>query len=78
MKDESEVQLCQAFGKNLTKIRKERGYSQERLAHESTLARSYVWNVEHGHKNISLINICKIADALQVDVVELMRFRDIG
>ena len=76
MKSESDVQLCRLFGQNLAKIRKEKNWSQERLANESGLARSYVGDVERGIRNIALVNICKIADTLEVDVVELMRFRD--
>jgi transcriptional regulator with XRE-family HTH domain len=75
MKAEADVQLCRLFGKNLAKIRKEKGWSQERLANESGLARSYVGDVERGIRNIALINIFKIADTLEVDVVELMGFR---
>lgn len=75
MKDEAEILLCQLFGKNLAKIRKGNGWSQEALANESGLARSYIGDVERGLRNISLVNICKIADTLQIDVVELMGFR---
>ena len=75
MRDESEVELCRQFGRNLAKTRKGKGWSQERLANESGLARSYVGDVERGIRNISLVNIFRIADTLGVDVTELMRFR---
>jgi transcriptional regulator with XRE-family HTH domain len=75
MKTESDLALCRLFGKNLATIRKKKGWSQERLANESGLARSYVGDVERGIRNIALVNICKIADTLEVDVLELMRFR---
>lgn len=76
MKAESDIELCRLFGKNLAKVRKAKGWSQEKLANESGLARSYVGDVERGIRNIALVNICKIADTLEINVVELMTFRD--
>jgi transcriptional regulator with XRE-family HTH domain len=55
---------CSLFGLRLCKIRKSKGWSQERLATESGLARSYVGGVERGQRNIALKNICKLACAL--------------
>lgn len=55
---------CGLFGLRLSEIRKTRGWSQERLASESGLARSYVGGVERGQRNIALKNICKLAGAL--------------
>lgn len=55
------------FGLKLTEIRKTRGWSQERLALESGLARSYLGGVERGQRNIALLNIFKLAEALKVE-----------
>jgi transcriptional regulator with XRE-family HTH domain len=52
------------FGRRLAALRKAQGLSQEALALESGLARSYLGGVERGQRNIALINICKLADAL--------------
>lgn len=54
------------FGLRLVEIRKTRGWSQERLALESGLARSYLGGVERGQRNIALLNIFKLAEALEV------------
>lgn len=54
------------FGKHLAALRRQAGFSQEALALESGLARSYLGGVERGQRNIALINICKLADALSV------------
>lgn len=62
------------FGTRLVKLRKAREWSQEQLALESGLARSYLGGVERGQRNIALINICKLADALEVEPLELLRF----
>ena len=55
------------FGLKLIEIRKTRGWSQERLALESGLARSYLGGVERGQRNIALLNIFKLAEALGVE-----------
>ena len=55
------------FGLKLIEIRKTRGWSQERLALESGLARSYLGGVERGQRNIALLNIFKLAEALEVE-----------
>ena len=54
------------FGLRLAEIRKSKGLSQERLALESGLARSYLGGVERGQRNIALLNIHRLADALGV------------
>lgn len=64
------------FGLRLVVVRKSRGLSQEDLALESGLARSYLSGVERGVRNISLVNICRLAAALKVGPDELMRFQD--
>lgn len=55
-----------AFGTHLAELRKALGWSQERLALESGIARSYLGGVERGKRNIALVNICKLADTLKV------------
>lgn len=55
-------------------LRKERGLSQERLALESGLARSYLGGVERGQRNIALLNIVRLAEALGCPPSELMKF----
>jgi len=62
------------FGKRLAEIRRQKGWSQERLALESGLARSYLGGVERGQRNIAVVNICKLAQALGVKPAELMCF----
>ena len=63
-----------AFGRRLAQLRRERGCSQEQLATDSGLARSYLSGVERGQRNIGLINICRLADTLGVRPAELMDF----
>lgn len=54
------------FGYRLRQIRQNMGLSQEELAHLCNLDRSYVGGVERGERNISLVNIHKIANALNI------------
>ena len=62
------------FGKRLAEVRRGLGWSQEKLALESGLARSYLGGVERGQRNIAVVNICKLAQALGIEPAELMRF----
>ena len=61
------------FGNRVRELRKRKGLSQEGLALESGLDRSYVGGVERGERNISLENIEKLAKALGVTAAALMR-----
>ena len=55
-------------------MRKKRGWSQETLALESGLARSYLGGVERGQRNLSLVNICRLAETLNLPPWALLEF----
>ncbi|MEQ1543658.1 helix-turn-helix transcriptional regulator [Methyloglobulus sp.] len=63
------------FGERLIELRKAKGWSQERLSLESGVARSYLGGVERGQRNIALVNICRLAEALAVSPSELLSFK---
>jgi len=69
-KRDAEIQT--QFGGRLRELRKQKGLSQEALALACGLDRSYIGGVERGERNISLINIHKIALALGVQASELV------
>lgn len=60
-------------GLNIRQARKEKGMSQESLALAADLDRSYVGGVERGERNIAIVNLKKIADALKIQVSELLK-----
>ena len=60
-----------AFGKRIQQLRKERGITQEKLALEIEMDRTYLSSVESGKRNISICNIQKIATGLGVSLSEL-------
>jgi transcriptional regulator with XRE-family HTH domain len=71
MDDEGGLQIQKHFGERVRELRKQKGLSQEALALACELDRTYIGGVERGERNISLINIYKIAVALGVEAREL-------
>lgn len=61
-----ELTPLQIFGLRIVELRKRKGWSQEKLALESELARSYVGGIERGRRNLALLNIYKLAKTLGV------------
>ncbi len=65
-------QVLARLGKRLREARATRGMSQEVLAQLAGLNRNYVNQVECGRRNVSIVNLVKIADALAVDLAVLI------
>lgn len=59
------------IGKKIRDLRKDKGFSQESFADEVGVDRTYMGGIERGERNISAINIIRIARALKVEVGEL-------
>lgn len=68
-------ELRRLLGANVRHYRAEREWSQEQLAFESGLHRTFVAHVERAVRNISLDNIEKLAKALGVEGYELLQPR---
>ena len=62
-----------SFGDKVRELRKEKGLSQEELSFKADLHRTYIGMIERAEKNITLINIAKIAKALGVSINELTK-----
>lgn len=65
--------LLITFGTRVRKFRKEKGWSQEQLAFKAGLHRTYIGMIERAEKNITLLNIEKIANALKIDMNEIFK-----
>lgn len=61
-----------AFGQRVRERRRERGWSIEALADRAGLHWTYVGSVERGERNISLVNILRLAAALETDPADLV------
>jgi transcriptional regulator with XRE-family HTH domain len=61
------------MAKNLRSLRAAQGLSQEALAHESKLHRTYLSSVERSERNVSIDNIARIAKALGVEPWKLLK-----
>tara|TARA_R110002012_G_C11673634_1_gene613374 strand:- start:6625 stop:6843 length:219 start_codon:yes stop_codon:yes gene_type:complete len=67
-----ESEILNKFGERVRQLRKQKDISQEELAHRADLHRTYIGMIERAEKNITLLNIEKIANALEVKVSEIL------
>jgi transcriptional regulator with XRE-family HTH domain len=65
--------LRDILAKNMRRLRAERGLSQEALAHECGINRTYLSAVERAERNVSIDNIARIANGLGVEPWMLLR-----
>jgi transcriptional regulator with XRE-family HTH domain len=56
------------FGNKVRLLRHQQGLSQEQLADLSNLHRTYIGGIERGERNVSLLNLIRIAQALNTTV----------
>ncbi len=66
-KDTKEKEYLRQIGENIRAARKRAGYSQEEFADIAHFSRSYFGEVEGGKRNISILNLIKIMEALKID-----------
>lgn len=66
-----QLEELRLIGLRIRAVRKDRGWSQEGFAHQVGMARSYYSGVERGRRNISAVNLVRIALSLEVEVGEL-------
>jgi transcriptional regulator with XRE-family HTH domain len=69
----TESEILQKFGERVRQLRKQKDISQEELAHRADLHRTYIGMIERAEKNITLLNIEKIANALEVKIPGLFK-----
>ncbi|AWG22589.1 transcriptional regulator [Flavobacterium faecale] len=59
------------FGLKIKELRKQKSYSQEKLAKLASIEKSYISNIENGSRNVSLEVICKLAKAFEIEIDQL-------
>ncbi len=64
-------EIKQRFGARVRELRQAKEISQEQLGFDAGLDRTYINSVEQGNRNVSLVNIVRIAEALDVPTSEL-------
>ncbi|NQY75346.1 MAG: helix-turn-helix transcriptional regulator [Candidatus Margulisbacteria bacterium] len=62
------------FGKRIQLLRKGKGFSQESLAYEIGVHRTYMGFIERGERNLTLLNIEKLSHALDITLSDLFNF----
>ena len=71
---DSKQNILIRFGERVREERLKKGLSQEDLAFRADLHRTDIGMIERAEKNITLINICKICDALEIPLKEIFEF----
>ncbi len=69
--NKNQKRILMTIGDNIRKYRLEKGWSQEDLAFECELHRTYIGAVERGERNITVLNLIKIKDELEVSLENL-------
>lgn len=69
---DKKIELLEKFGEKVREERLKRGFSQEELAAKAGVHRTYIGMIERGEKNITLINIKKVAKALDLAIDKLL------
>ena len=72
MERRQRAEILQRFGAEVKRVRQRLGLSQEKLAFLSGLDRTYVGGVERGERNLGLVNVVRIAEALRVQPAALV------
>lgn len=62
-----------AFGVRVRELRRQHDFSQEALAERADLHRNYIGGIERGERNVSLVNIAKLAEAFGLSLAELFQ-----
>ena len=73
MKRTHKGKLRDVLARNMRRLRAARGLSQEALAHECGINRTYLSSVERSERNVSIDNIARIAEGLKTDAWRLLQ-----
>lgn len=67
------MNIAKRLGARIQELRLEKGLSQEALAFEAGLHRTYISHVERGSRNITVIGLCKVAKGLKVSPSDILK-----
>lgn len=67
------MQELKKIGKNVANLRKQRGLSQEDVAGLAEMDRSFLSEIENGHKNFSILVLFRLAEALGVTPEKILK-----
>jgi transcriptional regulator with XRE-family HTH domain len=67
-----EKAFLRALGRRIGDLRHEKGLSQVELAAAAQLHRNYVGDIERGERNIHIVSLTRIAEALEMELPELL------
>ena len=70
--------IVKVVGERIRNFRKERGFSQEELAHHASLHNTYIGQLERGEKNATIESLYKITNALGITLEELFHNTQAG
>lgn len=65
-------QVLRDFGARVKALRQTRNWTQQDLASRAGLHRTYIGSIERSERNVSLLNVARIAEAFEVSVVALL------
>lgn len=69
--NKNQKRILMTIGDNIREYRLKKGWSQEELAFECELHRTYIGAVERGERNITVLNLIKIKDKLEVRLQDI-------
>jgi transcriptional regulator with XRE-family HTH domain len=67
------MEINKFFGKKISELRKEKGFSQEKLALEANIDRTYISDIEKGNRNISLEILDKLSKTLNIHISQIFK-----
>ncbi len=69
---EKDRKFLKKIGENIRKYRIQKDISQEELAYQAELDRTYISGIERGERNISVITLKKITEALEIETQKIL------
>ena len=69
-------EILKQFGTHVRHLRQIQDLSQEALAEKANMHRTYIGMIERGERNPALLNLVRLANALNISLPELLTFKD--